>query len=228
MILEDIVEHGTAKKFKLSKGDKIRIISPKGGQVSDITFKGFNQARTREVLMYDRYYAAKDKNPEARAHRSMPKNLEQGECLYNGKGEPVLELVEDSVTELSKEEYKKWLEDLGKNIDWERMYMEGDKAKATHDLLWPGCSTQSYRDKRKGCRDVLSEVLGIELEELPAVCTLFMNTDIYEYMVPTAVQAGDYVVLEALEEVELGVTSCTSDFWCNPIPSEIKVRVEKR
>lgn len=50
-ISDVIISYGTARPFKLLEGDKIRIETPKGGQVSNLSFEYFNQGLTRD---YDR------------------------------------------------------------------------------------------------------------------------------------------------------------------------------
>ncbi len=207
-----IIPHGKAEKFELKKGDKIKILIPFGGQVSDIVFEGFNQSITREKLTYSRHVSG--------TTTPMAKTLEQGECLYNCEGKPILLLKENNVSELSINDYFKILPD---HIDKNRLFLQEPLIKPTHDLLWPGCSSEIYKNEKKGCRELLSEVLDLELKNLPSVCSLFMTLGSKNNIIPSPVQKNDNVVFEALEDVLLGVTSCPDDWFCNLNPSEVNI-----
>jgi len=217
MIKTTIIEHGKAKAFYLNKNDKIKILIPCGGQVTDIVFKGYNQAKTREEITYLRHKREKMKS-EKRVITPMAKTLEAGECLFDGEGNPVLLLKENNVSEISVKEYAK---QLPRYIEVNKLYLKGPKIKPTHDLLWPGCSSNVYKNTKLGCRELLSDVLNIEVKNLPPVCSLFMSLGLKDNIIPSPVQPGDNVVFEALEDVVLGITSCSDNGFCNLNPSEV-------
>jgi uncharacterized protein YcgI (DUF1989 family) len=84
--------------------------------------------------------------------------------------------------------------------------MVANDSVATHDLLFPGCQYSRPGD-RLGCRNLLSHVLGIQLAELPAACSLFMHV-VDGRALPSPARPGDHVELLAVQPVTLGVTAC--------------------
>ncbi len=77
---------------------------------------------------------------------------------------------------------------------------------ATHDLLFPGCQ-RAKPGAPPGCRDLLSEVLGIPLAELPAACSLFMHV-VDGRALRSPAHPGDALELLAHKDVTVGVTAC--------------------
>ena len=49
------VDHGTARRFELAPGERIRIATPDGGQGGDFSFIGFDQAVTRNAIGWQLY-----------------------------------------------------------------------------------------------------------------------------------------------------------------------------
>lgn len=84
--------------------------------------------------------------------------------------------------------------------------MIGNNSAATHDLLFPGCQYSKPGDPL-GCRNLLSQALGIPLAELPAACSLFMHV-VDGRAIPSPAQPGDYIELLAVQPVTVGVTAC--------------------
>jgi uncharacterized protein YcgI (DUF1989 family) len=94
---------------------------------------------------------------------------------------------------------------------------------ASHDLLFPGCRKEMYK-KKLGCRNLLSKALNIPLEALPSVCSFFMDVKDGKIM-PSSANPGDYVLLEALENVKIGISSCP-DKSSSPSLSEVWVEIK--
>lgn len=66
----------------LHKGDAVIISTPNGGQVSDVTFIGFDQAMSRNVNGWRRYNVPK-----------IATRFEEGDVLVDGDRNPILRLV---------------------------------------------------------------------------------------------------------------------------------------
>jgi uncharacterized protein YcgI (DUF1989 family) len=96
------------------------------------------------------------------------------------------------------------------------------RGSSKHDLLFPGCRKEMYEGKL-GCRDLLSEAIGIPRRELAGVCSFFMNVKRGE-IYPSSARPGDYVVLEALRDLTLGISSCP-DQGASPTLSEVVVEI---
>lgn len=99
-----------------------------------------------------------------------------------------------------------------------------DKSNSTHDLIWSGCRKEIFEGKKLGCRDMLSKALRIPRLKLPATFNIFMDVEDYS-LTPSRSKPGDYVILKALIDVEVGVTACPGESNVNPNPSEIRVTV---
>ncbi|MCB0857712.1 MAG: DUF1989 domain-containing protein [Solirubrobacterales bacterium] len=76
------VDHGTASRFSLETGDKIRIETPDGSQGGDFSFPGFDQALTRNKLGWKRF-----KRPWL-VYSALP-----GDSLFDAHGEATFELT---------------------------------------------------------------------------------------------------------------------------------------
>jgi uncharacterized protein YcgI (DUF1989 family) len=107
-----------------------------------------------------------------------------------------------------------------------------DRSHGGHDLLFPGCKKEIFQGKKPGCRDMLADTLGIPRRSLPSTIGLFMDVEDFR-IVPSRSRAGDYLVLEALQEVRIGITSCADDRESkssneatnNPTPCDIRLTV---
>ena len=84
-IEQTIIRAGTAQAFRLASGDRIKIITPEGGQVADATFAGFHQALTRRI-----------NGTRINGRVSVIDRASQGVIFYDGLPSPVLELVENN------------------------------------------------------------------------------------------------------------------------------------
>lgn len=132
--------------------------------------------------------------------------LTTGDTLYSSKSRPMAKIVEDKV--------------------------------ARHDFLLTPCSHDTFRiiyhdeHPHKGCEGNLIEAfgkLGIPLASMPTTFNLFMNVAIspsgeIKVLAPKS-RAGDYIVLEALEDLIVGLTACSAlqsnNFSFKPIGFEV-------
>jgi len=177
------VRHGTGRLVELRKADRMIVKTIDGGQVSDMTFVGFDQGMTRNFNGWRRFGVPK-----------LAGTLEDGDVLVDGDIKPVLRLIKSH-------------------------------SSAHHDLLFPGCWRELYKDGRPGCRDILCELFGIERKSLSHMATWFMEVKDMR-IVPSPAEPGDYVELEALRDVVVGLTSCPDDVECNSKGGDIEITVK--
>jgi uncharacterized protein YcgI (DUF1989 family) len=98
------------------------------------------------------------------------------------------------------------------------------------DIVYPGCWREIYEDGRPGCRDLLSEALGVERRDLTGMASFFAKCDVDEdgYMFSDlSIQPGDYLVLRALRPVTVAVSACPDDTLPGIKPSDLVVEVTK-
>ena len=96
------------------------------------------------------------------------------------------------------------------------------------DIMYPGCWREIYEDGRPGCRDLLSEALGVERKELTGMASFFVECVVDEdgYMFSSLdIQPGDYLKLKALRPVTLAVSACPDDTLPGIRPSDLVVEV---
>lgn len=92
-----------------------------------------------------------------------------------------------------------------------------------HDFLLTPCSKDTFRiiygDKNphRGCEGNLIHAfsqLGLELKSLPITFNLFMNVDVSSEgrlkVLPPKSKAGQSIVIEALEDILVGLTACSA------------------
>ncbi|HXH73651.1 MAG TPA: urea carboxylase-associated family protein [Bacteriovoracaceae bacterium] len=117
--------------------------------------------------------------------------LGTGDLLYSSKSRPIAKIVEDTV--------------------------------GRHDFLLTPCSSDTFRiiynDKNPhhGCEGNLIKAfsgLGIKLTTLPTTFNLFMNVEIdnqgtIKVAAPLS-KSGDYIIIEALEDLLVGLTACSA------------------
>ncbi|HXH30630.1 MAG TPA: urea carboxylase-associated family protein [Bacteriovoracaceae bacterium] len=117
--------------------------------------------------------------------------LTTGDTLYSSKSRPMVKIIEDTV--------------------------------GRHDFLLTPCSKETfeiiYHDKNPhhGCEGNLLRAFhqhGMELDCLPSTFNLFMNVILDEkgtisVAAPTS-KGGDYIILEALEDLTVGLTACSA------------------
>lgn len=117
--------------------------------------------------------------------------LTTGDVLYSSKSKPMAKIVEDKVKR--------------------------------HDFLLTPCSHDTFRiiygdkDPHRGCEGNLLEAfgrMGIPLSALPTTFNIFMNVAVSETgelkVLPPRSKAGDYIILEALDDLVVGLTACSA------------------
>jgi uncharacterized protein YcgI (DUF1989 family) len=117
--------------------------------------------------------------------------LTTGDTLYSSKSIPMAKIIEDKV--------------------------------GRHDFLLTPCSKETfsliYNDKspHHGCEGNLVQAfkaLGLKVERLPTTFNLFMNVLINDKgelkVAPPLSRAGDYIIIEALEDLVVGLTACSA------------------
>jgi uncharacterized protein YcgI (DUF1989 family) len=114
-----------------------------------------------------------------------------GDILYSSASRPLVRMVEDTV--------------------------------GRHDFLLTPCSKDTFRiiyndaSPHHGCEGNLLSAFrnfGVTLPSLPSTLNLFMYVDLNEKgelkVLPPKSRAGDYVILEALEDLLVGLTACSA------------------
>lgn len=117
--------------------------------------------------------------------------ITEGDLLYSSKSVPMAKVVEDKV--------------------------------GRHDFLLTPCSKDTFRiiyeDKKPhhGCEGNLLmnfEKQGLKRNSLPTTFNLFMNVLVNDKggltVAPPTSKAGDYIVIEAMEDLIVGLTACSA------------------
>lgn len=117
--------------------------------------------------------------------------LSEGDVFYSSESKPMAKIVEDKV--------------------------------GRHDFFLTPCSKDTFRiiyhDKfpHHGCEGNLIKAFkdqGIELSSLPVTFNIFMNVLMNEKgelkVAPPTSKAGDYIIIEALEDLTVGLTACSA------------------
>jgi uncharacterized protein len=117
--------------------------------------------------------------------------LTTGDILYSSKSRPVAKIVEDKV--------------------------------GRHDFLLTPCSKDTFKiiygdqSPHHGCEGNLLKVfegMGLKKNALPVTFNVFMNVAISQNgklsVLPPISKPGDYVILEAMEDLLVGLTACSA------------------
>lgn len=132
--------------------------------------------------------------------------LSTGDTLYSSKSRPMARIIEDKV--------------------------------GRHDFLLTPCSRDTFSiiykemNPHRGCEGNLIAAfkeLGLEMDTLPTTFNLFMNVVINDKgelrVAPPLSRAGDYIIIEALEDLLVGLTACSAlqsnNYSFKPIGHEI-------
>lgn len=132
--------------------------------------------------------------------------LSSGDTLYSSKSRPMAKIIEDKV--------------------------------GRHDFLLTPCSKETfsiiYKDTNPhhGCHGNLISAfkeLGLEMDTVPTTFNLFMNVVINDkgelHVAPPISKEGDYIIIEALEDLLVGLTACSAlqsnNYSFKPIGHEI-------
>ena len=80
------------------------------------------------------------------------------------------------------------------------------------DIMLPGCWRELYPDGRPGCRDLISEALGIPRGELKGMLSFFTayraGQDGYDGLLGAQLRPGDFVSFRAVRAVRVAVSAC--------------------
>ncbi len=115
--------------------------------------------------------------------------------------------------------------------DGERVLSVGPSRGPGHiDITYAGCWSGIYSDRRPGCRELISEALGIERRQLTGMLSFFLagrvDGGVYKgFTEPATVKPGDFVSFRCLREVSVAVSACPDDSipgW-NPARLDAKV-----
>lgn len=135
--------------------------------------------------------------------------LTAGNRLWSNRSRPLLAIVEDSVN--------------------------------CHDFLLTPCSEATFRhfypDRpvHRGCFGNLAEALaphGIEPDAIPVAFNIFMNVPVGAEgkikVMPPPTRPGDFIRLEALEDLIIGLTACSAYDSCGGSFKPIHYTIEQR
>ena len=172
------LEPRTGDGFILKKGQCLKVVDPKGEQVSD--FFCLMKDNPTEYLSSGRTIDYLSKI-----------YMEKGDVLYSSKSRPMAKIVEDTC--------------------------------GRHDFLLTPCSKDTFeiiygdKDPHQGCEGNLIEAfkkLGVTLDALPTTLNLFMNVKLDDRggitVAPPTSRPGDYIVIEAMEDLFVGLTACSA------------------
>lgn len=117
--------------------------------------------------------------------------LGKGDILYSSKSKPMAKIIEDKV--------------------------------GRHDFLLTPCSKDTFKiiyndqNPHHGCEGNLLKAFadqGINRESMPTTFNLFMNVLVSQSghltVAPPTSKAGDYIIIEALEDLVVGLTACSA------------------
>ena len=117
--------------------------------------------------------------------------VSEGDILYSSESRPMAKITKDTV--------------------------------GRHDFLLTPCSSDTFRiiygdrEPHHGCQGNLQAAFkpfGLDLPSLPVTFNLFMNVDIDAQgtlkVLPPKSNANDFIVIEALEDLIVGLTACSA------------------
>lgn len=164
--------------FELGRGDRLKVIDPKGEQVADLFC--FTKTNPPAPLSSGRSIDYADTVLFTKGHE-----------LYSRDGYPVLKILEDTC--------------------------------GRHDFLVTPCSLQMFQmlgheGYHPSCQENLERALSqfpVNVAEIGSTFNIFMNIPIAadgKIKVETPLsRPGDYVVLEALTDLYVGLTACSDE-----------------
>lgn len=175
----NIIEKQSGAAFLIKKGEKLKVLDPKGEQVSDMVL--FNASDTRE-------------------HISSGKTLDFEENLFISQGNY-----------------------LWSNRSHKMAFIEED-TNGRNDFLLAPCSPETFRimynhnGYHPSCFENLRKALAafeIEPDNIPCAFNIFMNVQVAPNgtirVKPPTSRAGDYVIIEALMDLVVGLTACSAE-----------------
>lgn len=178
---------GTACRADLEPGEELVITSPDGSQGGDMSFIGFDQALTRNINGWERYrrpwlvFAA-----------------DPGMRLYDGDGQPVLEVVD-------------YVGDGRNDIMYPGCWAE------VYDDRRPGCRdliAEALGIHRSELTGMLSFFVNAEAD-----------SEAYRGLGEVSLEPGDHIVFRALRPVAAAVSACPDVDIPGWRPGELRVEV---
>lgn len=99
------------------------------------------------------------------------------------------------------------------DVDGEAVFeMTALEGEGIADIMYPGCWREVYEDRRPGCQDLISEVLGLSRSELTGMLSFFIGysaDDIaYRGLAGIGLKPGDHLEFRALRPVSCAVSAC--------------------
>ncbi len=121
------------------------------------------------------------------------------------------------------------------------MFRIAEDTVGRHDFLLTPCSSDTFRiiyghkEPHRGCFGNLSEALeehGIGPDDIPVCFNIFMHVTVDGVtgkvsVLPPKTKAGDYIVLEAMMDLIVGLTACSAEMSNNYSFKPIGYRVEE-
>ena len=97
------------------------------------------------------------------------------------------------------------------------------------DIMYSGCYRELFPDGRPGCRDLLSEALGVSRGDLPGVLSFFMSIDEIDRegycFGPVTAEPGSFITLKALVDTPLAITACPDDLTEGVSATSLRVEI---
>jgi hypothetical protein len=97
----------------------------------------------------------------------------------------------------------------GRNND-AYFFVESMNTGSMIDISLPGCRTETLG--RDGCRELLSNALGVTVDSLPDTINLFFDVNILDngmiQIDGNKSKKDDFIVLECLKHVKIGISAC--------------------
>lgn len=97
------------------------------------------------------------------------------------------------------------------------------------DVMLPGCWREIYEDGRPGCRDLISEALGIERREITGMLSFFVDSEVsedhYDGLRGAEIRPGDFISFRALGPIEAAVSACPDTEIPGWRPGDLEVSV---
>lgn len=185
--------------FKLKAGQRLKIIDPKGEQVSDLV--AFNEHDLREKIS-----SGKTLDFESTIF------ITKGHFLWSNRSKKMLKIIEDT--------------------------------NGLNDFLLAPCSPETFQiiydnhEYHPSCFENLYTNLapfGIEPDDIPNAFNVFMNVPVAKdgklSVLPPTSKAGDYMIVEAMMDLVIGMTACSAEqsnnYSFKPIQWEILGNEEK-
>lgn len=165
--------------FELKAGQRLKVIDPRGEQVSDLV--AFNKHDIREKIS-----SGKTLDFESTIF------ITEGHFLWSNRSKKMLKILEDT--------------------------------NGLNDFLLAPCSPETFEiiydnhNYHPSCFENLHtnlECFGIKPDDIPNAFNIFMNVPVASdgtlSVLPPTSKAGDYMILEAMSDLIIGMTACSAE-----------------